>query len=449
MSIKKAMLVVLVASAGMLAVGREPTRALPPAEADLPVQGFNAASAGGGPIGYSFTIIDESETEVNPAVAYSSDREEYLVVWYNDRPGNDDIRAQRVSKDGTLVGGAFYISAGSGADRRYPDVAYNSKNNQYLVVWEHYESASGYSIHARRVSGTGQVLDSMDIVVRGPGYNLYTPAEPAVAYAYTSDKYLVVWQETWHPTPISKNIEGQVVSSSGSLESSATISQDTGNGDYRDEPDVAYNRSRNEYLVVWQQRDHTVNEYDIYARRVQGNGTPMSPASIAIDTDPADQLNPAAAAIPTEPNKGYYLVVYEDHTNAGDADIYARKVKGEGTTDGNLFHISRPNEDQSHPAVAGNESNQQYLVAWTHEDYSPPFIFDGIVGRAVSIDGTLLNDETALGGIDADNAAIASGPTGDFLVAFDDQPLLASSRGIYGQLWGNRVYLPLALRNHQ
>jgi uncharacterized protein YlbG (UPF0298 family) len=129
-------------------------------------------------------------------MAYNSQRQQYLVVWYNDRAGCDDIRAQRVFKNGTLAGGPFYISAGCTADRRYPDVTYNSKHDQYLVVWEHYDAAEGYSIKGRRVSGAGQVLDTTDITIRGWS-NLYTPVKPAVAYAYTSDRYLVVCQGSY------------------------------------------------------------------------------------------------------------------------------------------------------------------------------------------------------------------------------------------------------------
>ena len=45
-------------------------------------------------------------------------------------------------------------------------------------------------------------------------------------------------------------------------------------------------------------------------------------------------------------------------------------------------------------------------------------------------------------------AAIAAGPSGDFLIAFDDNEVFGtSSRGIYGWLWGNRAYLPGVLRN--
>ncbi|HDN78827.1 MAG TPA: hypothetical protein ENG33_00005, partial [Chloroflexi bacterium] len=63
-----------------------------------------ATAIAGSPIGSSVNISNQSVDAVYGSVAYNPDWQEYLVVWYNDRPGNDDIQAQRVSKDGNLVG---------------------------------------------------------------------------------------------------------------------------------------------------------------------------------------------------------------------------------------------------------------------------------------------------------------------------------------------------------
>jgi hypothetical protein len=78
--------------------------------------GVNATSSG--TIGPNFFISSDSTLEeVSPSVAYNSDRQEYLVVWHNDRAGNDDIRAQRVFKDGTLAGSAWAIGGRGHHDR--------------------------------------------------------------------------------------------------------------------------------------------------------------------------------------------------------------------------------------------------------------------------------------------------------------------------------------------
>lgn len=362
-------------------------------------------------------------------------------MWSNDRAGNDDIRAQRVSKDGALIGGSFYISAGPGADRRYPDVAYNTQQDQYLVVWEHYDNASlvpGYGISGRRVSGTGAVLNATDIIIRSNGGNLATPATPAVAYASTSDKYLVVWAETWHPTPITWDIYGQVVSSSGALDGSQfSISQ--GNEE-REQPDVAYNRHANRYLVVWQQKAGTL--WDVHGQQVHGGGG-LYQGDITIAYYTKSSMAPAVAAIPTSPTNDKFLVVWEVQYAPSDRDIYGRLVAEDGTP-GTDFWISWANGvDESSPAVASSESNLQYFVVWRH----PQGVVDKpIKGRAISYAGALLGQEAEFSAPAANRPAVASGPTGDFMAAWQDQPVLATNTNIYGQLWGNRVYLPLVIR---
>ncbi|MGW8226873.1 MAG: hypothetical protein ACWGOY_14115, partial [Anaerolineales bacterium] len=107
---RKSIIILLVVGVGMLALGAEPTSAVFQARstdslADQVVVAKREPSTGSiplsGQVGYNFTVRNDAGlVEEKPAVAYSSDRQEYLVVWYNDRPGNDDIRAQRVSKNG-------------------------------------------------------------------------------------------------------------------------------------------------------------------------------------------------------------------------------------------------------------------------------------------------------------------------------------------------------------
>jgi hypothetical protein len=402
------------------------------------------ATNAGSAIDGLFVISAGSEQEVYPSIAYNSQRQEYLVVWYNDRPGNDDIRAQRVSKNGALIGGPFYISTGSGADRRYPQVAYNRQQDQYLVVWEHYDNASmapGYGIYGRRVSGTGAVLDANDIVIRSTGANLYTPATPAVAYASTSGKYLVVWAETWHPMPITHGIYGQVVSSTGALDGGMfTISEGAGNA-AREQPDVAYNRHANRYLVVWQQLTGAL--WDVHGQQVHGGGG-LYQGDITIAYYTKSSMAPAVAAIPTSPTTYTFMVAWEFQYAPGDRDIYGRLVAEDGTP-GTGFWISWANGlDESSPAVAGDELAKQYLVVWRH----PLGVVDKpIHGRAISSAGALRGQVAEFSGVAADRAAVASGPTGDFMAAWQDQPVFATNTNIYGQVWGNREYLPLLLRN--
>ncbi|MFQ5593201.1 MAG: hypothetical protein ACE5HA_03545 [Anaerolineae bacterium] len=393
------------------------------------------ASVAGGPIGDNFPISNLSEDQVKPAVAYNSQREEYLVVWRNDWPGNDDIYGQRVSKAGQLVGPWFAIAFGAGAERSSPDVAYNSRQNEYLVVWEH-DDGTRPNIRGRRVSATGQ-LQGGEITI-GTGAALAVRTQPAVDYAYTADQYLVVWERHVSGS-VSDDIEGQVLSNSGAPEgSNFLIAEGTWSASHEG-PDLAYNRSRNEFLVVWEQE--TSSQHDVYGRRVKlaGGPAPLG-ASFPIADWANEEIDPAVAAVPRPSGVGQYLVVFRTEA-CGASDIQGQRVTGDGTLEGIRFSVAGSALcqgtvlDLRRPAIAGDEGAEQYLVAWTH---SSALIANVLVrGQVVSIGGTLVGQETELGGIVVDRVAVASGGAGDYLVAFDDHPPLENDRDIYGQLWGS------------
>lgn len=397
----------------------------------------------GTPLGSTITISNQNGlVETHPATAYNTKRGEYLVVWANDRNASDDIMGQRVSNHGGLIGGAFAIAKGTGADRSKPALVYNSTEDQYLVVWEHTESATGTSVRARRVSGTGLVMDLVDIVVRDAGYNLYTPANPAVGYASLTNKYLSIWDETWHPLPILRTIEGQVVLGTGTLSGNRIpISSDPGSHP-RQKPALAYNALLNDYLIVWQQWDPGASLNDIKGRMVKGDGSLTLPESVTIAAISTSTTSPTVATLEI-PSKEQFLVVFELHYAPGDMNIYGRYVLAGGVL-GSGFYIAWSNQiDENSPSIAPSQTGQYYLVAFNRPS-DPPFLFKSINGRTVAAEGGSLGPEISLGGIFADYPSLAAGSFGDFLVVFDDVPLVADS-GIYGRLWGNRLYLPLIL----
>ena len=405
---------------------------------------------GGSPIGSIFTVSGQDLEEVSPAVAYNLDRQEYLAVWYNDRAGNDDIQAQRFSKDGAKLGGAFYVSAGAGADRRYPDVTYNSAAQEYMVVWDH-EEGGKHNIHARIVYGSGGLMGSGDIVVAAQD-TTYKHYAPKVAASTTENKFLVAW-EVEQSANFAKHAVGQLITHDGALDGTHFTIANAPNGSTRSNIDLAYNRARNEFLVTWQQQVGS-GKVDVYAQRVKvHNGPGVLGSAIAISDDANNAANPTVAALPNAGTEGRYLVVFEYDVGGGAQGLRGQAIESDGSLGFPItFPYAASSDPQRNPAVAASENASRFLVAWQQEGYAPPLTFNGIVGRAVSSEGILLGDSLnngsfALGGTAADNPAVAAGPTGDFMISFDDQELLATNRDIFGQLWGNRVYLPLVVKN--
>jgi hypothetical protein len=159
-----------------------------------------------------------------------------------------------------------------------------------------------------------------------------------------------------------------------------------------------------------------------------------SPDGAAFDVRPYGQGSPKLGlGLAYNHARNEFLVVWSE-TSGPSYDVLGRLVKmaGSAGTLGDIFKVS-------------SEGGREYLVAWSHPS-DPPFLFVGIRGRTVSTDGAL-GQEAGLGGSFGSHLAVAGGPPAGFLVAYDDQPFLASDRNIYGRLWGSRIYLPSVWRN--
>jgi len=112
----------------------------------------------GSPSARDFIIYQGEYDQVTPSTAYNPNEKEYLVVWSNDRPGNDDIYARRLSAHGKQIGEWISIAAGAGFERRNPDIAFNSAREEFLVVWEEEPHAGYLRIQGIRVSKSGQLI---------------------------------------------------------------------------------------------------------------------------------------------------------------------------------------------------------------------------------------------------------------------------------------------------
>ncbi len=373
------------------------------------------ASATGEYVSISLLGFDQ----VHAAVAYNIQDREYLVVWQNEWPGNRDIYGQRVRANGSLNGEWFPISVGSG-DRYFPDVTYNDDRNEYLVVWEHDDGVRP-NIRGWRVSSTGQLLGSE--LILGSGVGLTSRFAPAVAYATVAAKYLVVW--TAHTQgATSTDVEAQVVLGTGALDG-VNFSIAAGTlAESHDRPDVAYNRSRNEHLVVWRHHD---GDYSISARRVQGAGTPMSPEVITVNDWANEEDAPRVAAVPTSTNFGKYIVVWQMQISGANHDIYSRVVEGDGTPS-TMIAVASSNDYESVPDVAGSEATGRFLVSWT----APGAGTTGVRQQQLSLSNGLVGTTMWVDGFNADNAAVGTDGAGGFLVAYDSIPVPANGRDVYG-----------------
>ncbi|WP_044185974.1 hypothetical protein [Hyalangium minutum] len=127
---------------------------------------------------------------VDAAVAWSSSKEVFLVVWSDSRggEGEEDIFGNRVTEDGEILDGdGFPISEADGAQRA-PDVAWSGK--RFHVVWSDTRKGDA-DIFGARVRGDGKVDDKNGIPISKASGDQITPR-----VAHDDSNSLVVWSDT-------------------------------------------------------------------------------------------------------------------------------------------------------------------------------------------------------------------------------------------------------------
>ena len=387
---------------------------------------------------------------LDPAIAYNSNTNEYLIVWAADNQSgalvNDEfeIYAQRVNAaSGAPIGPRLRISdVGSDGDPDFdaydPAIAYNSVNNEYLIVWQADDGVDDeIEIYGQRLTAGGGETGDNDFRLShmGPdGDPAFDALNPALAYNPTQNEYLLVW----HGDDALDNvveIYGQRLNAASGVDVGTDdfpIS-DMGASDMDSrfkgqDVAVAYNATEDEYLVVWEGDDDTPplinNELEIFGQRLAADGSHVGGNDFRISDMGPDGSTAYAAdnpAVAYNPTTNTYLVVWSGDDNQdfgdgplanGEMEVFGQRLAADGTETGNNdFRISDMGPD-GNPAFKtfGAEALylpalNEYLVVWRGDD-----------NRDFG-DGPLVNDEMEIFGQWLDGTTGAALGEDDFRIS--------------------------------
>ena len=253
-----------------------------------------------------------------PAVAFNPVANQYLVTWAGEdntgllASGEFEIYGQLLLANGTPTGtNDFRISTmGNDGDATYdafaPAVAFDTANNQYLVVWEGEDIlgllANGeFEIFGQRLSAAGAPVGADDFRISDMGTDgdpLYDAQRPAVTYDGAAHEYLVVWEgDDNGTTPLvngETEIWGQRIGAATGLEIGSNdfrLSDSGTDGDpARDafDPGIAFATASSQFIVIWQADDDLFasnqDEFEIYGQLFAN----------PISADVGDGINPQA-----------------------------------------------------------------------------------------------------------------------------------------------------------
>ena len=208
-----------------------------------------------------------------------------------------EIFSQRISPTGGGLGTNDYRLSDMGGtgdadfDAFAPAVAYNSRRNQYLVVWQGDDNVGGlvnneFEVFSQRLTATITGLGSNDYRlsdVGGVGDSDYDVQwGPNIAYNPILDQYLVVWSGednvggminnewevfaqglTWKVTGIGPNDE-RISDAAGIGEQTFRVFT----------PVVAANSRNGQFMVAWDGEDNVgglvLGEQEIFVQRMDG-----------------------------------------------------------------------------------------------------------------------------------------------------------------------------------
>ena len=363
---------------------------------DIHGQRLNAST--GQPIGVNFRISNLSDggkdrNSNEPAAVYNNTSHEYLVVWHGSgHVGTEDkiseIYGQRLSRDGKELGSDFRISNTTDLGKVnntfvrssvQADVAWNSINNQYLVAWKGMgqpEDIVKMEIYGQLLKANGDAIgnDFRISETTNQGNNFQTDT-PAIAYSSSNNQYLVVWSGGFKEESQSE-VWGRGVTDKGSVLAGGDflvshVRTNVGPNRRADSPDVVYNITANEYLVVFQANilpgDADVNE--VCGQRI--NAAKLT----EVATNDFRISNSAGGNTANSPRVTYnpldkqYCVIWRAIRVNAPFEISGQLLGSEGVEIGGDFQISNVEslgKDRSvnRGSIAHNGRNNHYLVVW-------------------------------------------------------------------------------------
>ncbi len=187
-----------------------------------------------------------------------------------------DIVMTRLGPDGRPIDGADITITGGDHTPMQPSIA--SDGRDYLVVWHESGGVDDTStIRGARVSGAGSVLDPAGFQI---GEGVQSEFAPSVAFG--AGVYMVTWGRLDTPHySLGGQIDVAIVSTAGEVSRRFTLDSPDPRRD-KVNPKIAFDGTS--FLIVWEL--HLWTGWQVYATRVQPDGSVLDGPGIAISSDP-------------------------------------------------------------------------------------------------------------------------------------------------------------------
>jgi hypothetical protein len=321
-----------------------------------------------------------------------------LIAWHDDRNGNFDIYAARVTPAGAVLDPAGIRVTAQTAEQGLPCAAFDGAN--YLLAWlDDRAVPDELQVFCARLTPAGTVLDPAGILVSGH------PAGFGLGLTFGGGNYLASWSD--HRGGMANNVYAARISPAGTVLDPAGIALSPGVEDHQDAPAVCF--AAGGYVAAW--ADYRNWNADIYAARVLADGTvPDSARLVTWGWSSPYQQTPAAAF-----DGANWLAVWMDGRDEWPGIYGTRVTPGGSPLDPQGLAVATGG--QYAPAIAFGGTN--HLVVW--EEASEQRF--GICAARVSPAGIVLDPQgiPITGGVDYETGPAVAFDGSNWLVAWAAQ----------------------------
>jgi len=294
---------------------------------------------------------------LNPSIDYDIDNDLFLLAWDND----GEIKARLVMPDGTVLGEGCTTVSSAESPQSYPKVAYNSDEEEFIVVWQEYLNIDDPMPYAVK----GRLLSAIDYEIqRGDTFYITEGIFPAVAAmnnpAVGDPGYLLAYT-----TSESQNEPAFIAI--GGMSDLYPGSQDV---------QMAYDPENNRFLSVYANvvdgnYDGITDEWQICGQFLDSYGTPI-PDMPEFSIVSSNEYKVAHPVLAYDDVNGTFLVAYEERGMNGTSNIWIDGIllNSDGSyfsDDDDIIYIGEDTDSgvtQTRPSVTYDRVNEMFLVVW-------------------------------------------------------------------------------------
>ncbi len=345
----------------------------------------------------------------------------YWIAWADSRSGNYDIFCQRIARDGSKIGRNFRVNDDSAsAHQRVSSIGMESQGN-ILIAWED-ERNSNCDIYATILDDQGQPKKSNIRINDDPArtHNHYYPS-----VAGGNNRFLVAWVDSrqgW-------DIYAQFLDAQGNTIGNNFLVNTEGVSAHQWYPYCAMDASNNA-IIVWM--DYRAGMFQIYGRLYDNNCNPAGPEFVINDTSGEGYY-----ASVSMNSTGYFLTSWMDLRD-GDANIYCQLFSPDGSPIGSNIRVNTDAAQvyQGYPACAIAD-NRNIAIAWEdtrNGSYDVYFQWLDSTGNPIG-DNERVNDNP-VNHNDCYSPTCAFDKSGRLVVMFNNELEIPGNPQIYCQRFG-------------